>query len=252
MLFLRRVMPLTPQSLLDPLRHKKRSRATTTPLLVFTFDDGNDTDYTKAFPLMQSLGIKGTSYINTDLIGRLSDRLTWTQIQEMHQAGWDFQCHTHTHARLTELDENGIRQELESLNNAFALNDLPIPQHHAYPYGSTNAFVQSIVSEYRLTRRHTGAYGEGDLNSYNTLSPELRGVGAAIQDEIRFATVKNLIDIAIRDGKIIVLYAHRIIPEPGDTYHILESYFEDLCDYIANTGIETLTISELYERVFSS
>jgi peptidoglycan/xylan/chitin deacetylase (PgdA/CDA1 family) len=51
-------------------------------VVVISFDDAYDTDYTTAYPLFQERGIKGTSYIVTGFIGK-SGYLSWSMIEEM-------------------------------------------------------------------------------------------------------------------------------------------------------------------------
>jgi len=50
--------------------------------VVVSFDDANESDYTIAYPLFVARGLKGTSYVYTDVIGE-SDQLTWTEIAKM-------------------------------------------------------------------------------------------------------------------------------------------------------------------------
>ena len=44
----------------------------------------------------------------------------------MYNNGWDFQCHTYTHDRVTELTEQELRDNM-LINNAFTSNGLPAP-----------------------------------------------------------------------------------------------------------------------------
>jgi peptidoglycan/xylan/chitin deacetylase (PgdA/CDA1 family) len=51
-------------------------------MVVVSFDDAYETDYTTVFPMFQERGLKGTSYIVTSWIGE-PDYLTWEMIDEM-------------------------------------------------------------------------------------------------------------------------------------------------------------------------
>jgi len=75
------------------------------PRIVFTFDDGFDTDYYTVLPMFAERALLGTSYINTGKLGE-EDMLTWDQVKEMIDIGWDIQCHSHTHPNLRDLVEN--------------------------------------------------------------------------------------------------------------------------------------------------
>ena len=62
---------------------------------VITFDDGFESTYTIAFPLMQQYGIKGTVYVVPDWLGA-PGYLTLAELTEMHNAGWTIASHTWT------------------------------------------------------------------------------------------------------------------------------------------------------------
>jgi len=51
-------------------------------MVVLSFDDAWETDFTTVYPLFKERGLKGTSYIVTSFIGQ-PDRLTWAQIDLM-------------------------------------------------------------------------------------------------------------------------------------------------------------------------
>jgi peptidoglycan/xylan/chitin deacetylase (PgdA/CDA1 family) len=224
------------------------------PALVFTFDDGSLTDYTLAFPFMRNLGVKGTSYINTATIND-SNKLTWEQIFEMKNSGlWDVQCHTHNHANLSELTDLQIRQEMEFVNSAFITAGLQPPRHHALPFGAGDADARAIVAEYRDTIRLIGSIDIGThINTYETLDlHRLRGVSIDTQSMERVDEIKNYISAAYHNSRVVFLYTHKIITEPQEyQYQILLSCFEEIVNHINNIGIETLTVSEFYERQIS-
>lgn len=250
-MFYKQVQSLSPGSLLLP--NKKRKSVVPVfkePLVVISFDDAFKTDYTQAYRIMQPLGIKGTSYVNTDYIDRgMSNRLSWENVYEMRANGWDIQCHTHTHARLGDLTEAEIRQEIESVDSSFIAAGLPTPEHHAYPYGSMNALTHSVVGEYRKTLRRTGST-VAQLNNYaKDTFPVFHGIGIDIRSEERLQEIKDIVDIGIGESKVIVLFAHEMVTDTEATAGAYFPYFESLMNYIAAQGVESLTVSELYERL---
>ncbi|MEB3204202.1 MAG: polysaccharide deacetylase family protein [Candidatus Sericytochromatia bacterium] len=64
-----------------------------------TFDDGNITVRTRAWPLLRRYGAKATLFIHPDGIGT-KGKMSWTQLGEMARAGIDIQCHGMTHESL--------------------------------------------------------------------------------------------------------------------------------------------------------
>jgi peptidoglycan/xylan/chitin deacetylase (PgdA/CDA1 family) len=104
--------------------------------IILTFDDGSETTYTTALPIMQRYGFTGVSYIVYNYVG-LTHYMTADQIRALHAAGWDIGSHSLSHRDLTmhpERQESEIvqsRQRLESLLGGPVLS-------FAYPFGAYN------------------------------------------------------------------------------------------------------------------
>ncbi len=114
--------------------------------VVITFDDGNLDIYQNAFPIMRELGYVGTAYI---VANRLQSKyfVDVEQIQEMADDGWEIGSHSMTHTDLTtdySIANYEMRQSMLTLEDATgeAINTF------AYPYGRTDEFVTTKVSEY--------------------------------------------------------------------------------------------------------
>ncbi|HEX3138892.1 MAG TPA: polysaccharide deacetylase family protein, partial [Rhizobacter sp.] len=78
--------------------------------VVLTFDDGYESYYRYAYPLLKKHGFPATVFLYSDFVGA-SDALTWAQMQEMTATGLiDIQAHSKTHANLI----NRVRDESEA------------------------------------------------------------------------------------------------------------------------------------------
>ena len=62
------------------------------PRIALTFDDGQIEDYTVVFPLLTARGLVGTTFIVEQLLNGTA-YLSFAQLQEMYDAGWDVGCH---------------------------------------------------------------------------------------------------------------------------------------------------------------
>jgi hypothetical protein len=91
--------------------------------LVITFDDGYQTVYEKAFPVLQDYGMTATIFLTVGEMGRVKpgerlpslegrSMLNWREIQEMKQWGIEFGAHTLTHPDLTRLPLDRVRTEI--------------------------------------------------------------------------------------------------------------------------------------------
>lgn len=83
--------------------------------VVITFDDGFETIYTYAFPVLVRYGLPATVFLVAGYCGRQNDwpnrpltvphlsLLSWTQIREMDRRGIEFGAHSLSHPRLDRL-----------------------------------------------------------------------------------------------------------------------------------------------------
>lgn len=79
--------------------------------IIFTFDDGEETVYSEAFPLMREFNYRGEVYITTDWIDK-KGYLTKSQIMELLRDGWNIGSHGKTHSFLRVLSDSGLKKEL--------------------------------------------------------------------------------------------------------------------------------------------
>lgn len=98
--------------------------ATRERAVAITFDDGYRSVYTHAFPILSEQKIPGTVFIITDYVGKTNDwdwqiggrrfeHLGWSEVRELHAAGWEIGSHTASHRILTTINRNAIQEELK-------------------------------------------------------------------------------------------------------------------------------------------
>lgn len=129
--------------------------------LVITFDDGFRAVHDLALPVLADLGLPATAFLATAYIG--APRLAWpdfdtgsaepTDLRPMnHQqvgalvdAGWEIGAHSRHHHRLTGLDDDALREELEgSRADCEALTGATCTSL-AYPFGDVDARVATAA-----------------------------------------------------------------------------------------------------------
>jgi len=112
------------------------------PLLI-TFDDGNEDNYTNAFPIMQKYGFTGVLYIVVQFMNQ-PNYLTTSQIKEMAAAGWEVGSHSETHRDLitsTDTLRYEIVQSRQDLEDRLGVPILTF----AYPFGDENSAAGDYV-----------------------------------------------------------------------------------------------------------
>jgi peptidoglycan/xylan/chitin deacetylase (PgdA/CDA1 family) len=129
-------------------------------VVAVTFDDAFRSVYDIAFPLMQRLGIPGTVFVPTAWPGRAEPMewegidhwqggphehelacMTWEQLRELQDAGWEIAAHTHTHPHLTQVDDERLADELRRSRDICAERTGVPCESLAYPYGDVDERV---------------------------------------------------------------------------------------------------------------
>ena len=112
--------------------------------VVITFDDGTEV-YQNAFPVMKSQGMTGGLYVVANRLG-IKDFLSVDEIKEMLAAGWEVGSHSMTHTDLRKTDKLSFEIYASRLTLSSALG-ITI-QTFAYPFGSTNTFIDRKTKTY--------------------------------------------------------------------------------------------------------
>ena len=113
---------------------------------ILVFDDGYESVYRYAFPILSKFGSRAVVFVPSGYIGRFNDwdhnllgrrfrHLDVGMLEEMVSAGWTIGSHTVSHRSLTGLDDNTLKNEL--VVSRKTLEDLLKIQIHwiAFPYG---------------------------------------------------------------------------------------------------------------------
>ena len=111
--------------------------------VLLTFDDGSDTVYARALPIMQRYGFTGTAYIVYYYIG-FTNYMKVDQIQALAAAGWEIGSHGLSHKDLTTPPYTQMDEVVESRKRLEALLGLPVLSF-AYPFGAYDDDALSYV-----------------------------------------------------------------------------------------------------------
>jgi len=112
--------------------------------VVLTFDDGYADFYTNAAPMLRAHNFPATAYVITGKVGTVG-YLSWAQIEELDQWGFELAAHTVHHVPLARQPPAAAVAEIRQ-----SKSELEAHLHHpvagfAYPYGDFNAAVETEV-----------------------------------------------------------------------------------------------------------
>jgi peptidoglycan/xylan/chitin deacetylase (PgdA/CDA1 family) len=220
------------------------AQQTDSPSVSITFDDGFESTYTNALPIIQAHNLKATVYITTDFIGQ-PGYMTWEQVQSLqNDYGWEIGSHSVTHAELENKNAATIIYELtESLRILLSMS-LNVT-NFASPYGAYDNSVLTIVA--KLYNSHRGFWDRDDLNTYPYESNVL--MDQSVQSSTALTQVYSWIDQAKSENKWLILTFHEVLPQLDSNYEYVTttSDFAAITDYIVSSGVLTRTVEESLE-----
>jgi peptidoglycan/xylan/chitin deacetylase (PgdA/CDA1 family) len=79
--------------------------------VAITFDDGCETDWITAAPILQEAGFNATFYVTAGFLNK-PGFMTTAQLRELSSAGFEIGCHSMTHAYLNDLDAAQLNFEI--------------------------------------------------------------------------------------------------------------------------------------------
>jgi len=80
--------------------------------VVITFDDGNITNYTIAYPILKKFHYPATFFVISGVTGSDPDRMNWEQVKEMAKHGMTIGSHTVNHDNLAKMKLGPARAEI--------------------------------------------------------------------------------------------------------------------------------------------
>ena len=120
--------------------------------VTLTFDDGYESVYQNAFPLLKKYCYKATVFLISGYAGEMNlweasfgrrfRHLSWEQIREMKASGFQFGSHTVNHPDLTRLTRSELEYELRSSKEKIENELNQEVKFLSYPFGRHNPLVR--------------------------------------------------------------------------------------------------------------
>lgn len=195
------------------VRYMTEGAAVPDNAILITFDDGYESFYTYAYPVLRKYGYTATNFVIVSAIDQQSGirKLTWDQMREMKQAGMSFYSHTYNSHRYGIVKETGKKQPVLvsrmflDQNNRLETDveyrqrvhkDLTSAEERlrtelgntrgivAFPYGASNATVLELLKGIGVELTFTIKPGLNTRDNKNAYRFNAGSDGAAPQDVI--------------------------------------------------------------------
>ena len=218
----------------------------------FTFDDGFESMYQNAAPILQAAGYKGTLYYATsygNTTGSVTDdnkpALTWTQVEDLYtNYGWEIGSHTRNHTPLAPLTDAQVDAELSGANTDLQAHGIT-PTTFAFPEGDyTNATLVQTAKYYQAAR---GFQDVGlETSPYNNIVI----LDESLDNTMTLAQAEAFVDQAIANKQWLVFSAHGIqaATDPNYAYIWKTTDFQALVDYVKSKNVPVVTVADAVKK----
>ena len=114
--------------------------------ILLTIDDGFESFYKEAWPILKKEKIPFILFISTEPVGK-NGYMNWSQIKEIENSGIGvIGHHSHTHEYLIDKSEEEFVSDIKKANKIFLENFGYIPSLFSYPFGEYSKFMKDYIS----------------------------------------------------------------------------------------------------------
>lgn len=125
-------------------------------LLAITFDDGYEDNATVASKILTDLELPATFFITTNFIGSEvqtfwdieegveSKWMSWDQVRDLSEAGFDIGGHSENHLDLTSVGIDEAKREIHGCRKSIENQIGETPRHFAFPFGAMHQVNDNV------------------------------------------------------------------------------------------------------------
>jgi peptidoglycan/xylan/chitin deacetylase (PgdA/CDA1 family) len=204
------------------------------------FDDGWQSTFTNAIPILDAAGFKSTQYIITGYMQNAPGYVTKNQVLQMYNTGHDIEAHTQTHPDLTTLTQAQMTTEISgSRQDLINIGITPIAL--AFPYGTYNSAVLQTVKNAGFTASRTALVQDGGYN-YKNQDPYLLKT-QDVESATTLADIRSWIDSASVNKTWLILVLHSVAGD-GTQYDTSPAKLQSIVNYLKTSNVDVVTVKQ--------
>jgi peptidoglycan/xylan/chitin deacetylase (PgdA/CDA1 family) len=223
------------------------------PMVSITFDDGWQSVYDRALPLLDKHNFKSTQYVNASTI-ETPNFMTAAEVQQLHEAGHEIAAHSYEHVDLTSIGTDRLDDELRRSEEALAAAGLGTDDL-ATPFGRSDPQVDWYASKYFNIVRGT----DDGINTRQSLDPHDLKVFYVTDETTPDQLAVALAQTSRVNGWLILVY-HQTAPPAGssdtqdktvaaDHSTITSDALAAQLQLIGQSGIQVQPVSQAFQQL---
>lgn len=210
-------------------------------MVVLTFDDATESQYSVVAPLLKKYGFNATFFV-CEFPSKPEDRsvyMSWQQIHELDLMGFDIANHTRNHVAASKVSREKLEEELEYIERKCDSSGIRKPTNFAYPGYDLSVPVMELLHEkgYEFARAG-GSRAYDPLTDYPLLLPSW-AMNASNKEQIMAALQEA------HDGKIVVLTIHGVPDLKHPWVNTPPELFKEYLDYLSDHQYKVLSLNDL-------
>lgn len=226
-------------------------------LVVLTFDDSARSHHTYVRPLLKDFGFGATFFITEgfDFRQNKKDYMTWEQIKELHDDGFEIGNHTRDHLGISDKTAGQLPEQLKGIAEQCRVHGIPTPVSFAWPGNAMTPAAFEALKEHGIRfARRGGApefpYDEGRGFAYQPGLDHPLMIPSAGDARPKW-TLPDFIRAVqqARDGRIAVLQFHGVPDTAHDWVSSSEQNFAAYMKYLKVEGYRVIALRDLQEFV---
>ncbi|MET3720969.1 MULTISPECIES: polysaccharide deacetylase family protein [unclassified Arthrobacter] len=222
------------------------------PMVSITFDDGWQSVYDRALPLLKEHNFRSTQYVNASSI-ETPNFITAAEVQQLHAAGHEIAAHSFEHVDLTSIGVDRLDQQLRKSEEVLAAAGVSTDDL-ATPYGRSDPQVDWYASKYFNIVRGT----DDGINTRQNLQPHDLKV-LYITDETTPETLAGaLAETSRMNGWLILVYHQIATPQSTGTQEgtiaadrstITSDVLAAQLKLVAKSGIQVQPVAQAFKQL---
>lgn len=202
-----------------------------------TFDDGWESIYTKALPLLEKYNIQTTQYIIAEAaLHHVDGYMSFKQIKQLKQKGHEIGSHTLTHCDQVILNAAAVTDNAKRSKQLIEQKQAGPVTSFAYPLGQYNQATQSIYEKYYpLIRTSDEGYNDRYFDKTNIHSMAMLNTTSSKQ-------LQSWIHEAKKHHLWLVIAYHRV--DESGVYSVTSKQLNEQLSLIKKSGLPVMPIAE--------